>query len=85
MTSRSFRVPSTCAHESSSDLAARPLYNRSNAFFTSASCADLLAQVADDSPEKDELKALWQEVRSVYGELSGTYQANKGDKGIPMA
>ncbi|GAA5942603.1 hypothetical protein JCM3775_003652 [Rhodotorula graminis] len=80
-----FRVPSTCAYESPSDLASRPLYNRTNAFFTSASCAELLAQVPDDSPDKPELEALWSEVRKVYGELSGTYQSQKGDKGIPMA
>jgi len=82
---RRFRVPSACTHESPADLSSRPLYNRTNAFFTSASCAELLAQVPDDSPDKRELEALWSEVRTVYGELSGTYQSKKGDKGIPMA
>ncbi|BGP48173.1 hypothetical protein JCM10450v2_004045 [Rhodotorula kratochvilovae] len=79
-----FRVPSTCAHESPADLAARPLYNRQNAFFRSGSCAELLDAVPEGE-EKDELRALWEEVRRVYGELSGTYQAGKGERGIPLA
>lgn len=85
MTRHSFRVPSVCPHESPSDLTQRPLYNRSNAFFRSASCADLLALVPAGSAERDELARLVDEVRRTYDGLSGVYQEAKGEVGIPLA
>ncbi|GJN89387.1 hypothetical protein Rhopal_002367-T1 [Rhodotorula paludigena] len=80
-----FRVPSVCPHESPSDLSRRALYNRSNAFFRSASCADLLALVPAGSAERDELARLVDEVRRTYDGLSGVYQEAKGEVGIPLA
>ncbi|GAA5899171.1 hypothetical protein JCM6882_009274 [Rhodosporidiobolus microsporus] len=79
-----FRVPSTCAHESPADLAARPLYNKTNKFFTSSSVAELIARVEDEG-ERKELEELVKRVREVYGALSEGYQKGKGKVGIPLA
>lgn len=58
----------------------RDLYNRTNAYFTSA---DLAAEVRQsDDPE---LAATAQRLHTTYDELSQIYQADKGDKGIPLS
>ncbi|GAA5867289.1 hypothetical protein JCM8547_003150 [Rhodosporidiobolus lusitaniae] len=79
-----FRVPSSCAHESPSDLAARPLYNRANKFFTSSSVGELIAKVEDEE-ERKELEELVVQVKKEYEGLSEGYQKDKGNKGIPLA
>ncbi|GAA5824068.1 hypothetical protein JCM11251_001508 [Rhodosporidiobolus azoricus] len=79
-----FRVPSTCAHESPTDLSSRPLYNKSNKFFSSSSVAELIAQV-EHPEERGELERLVEEVKGVYGGLSEEYQKGKGAVGIPLA
>lgn len=58
----------------------RDLYNRTNAYFTST---DLAAEVRQsDDPE---LAATAQRLHTTYDELSQIYQADKGDKGIPLS
>ncbi|BGP16172.1 hypothetical protein JCM10213_001388 [Rhodosporidiobolus nylandii] len=79
-----FKVPSTCSHETPSQLAARPLYNRQNAFFSSASVAELIARVEDEM-ERKELEELVVKVKEVYNGLSEVYQGGKGAAGIPLA
>ncbi|GAA6015340.1 hypothetical protein JCM10207_008955 [Rhodosporidiobolus poonsookiae] len=81
-----FRVPSTCTAETSTDLAARPLYNKTNRFFKSSSVAELIAQV-EDADERKELEQLVEKVKAQYGKLSEGYQSTKGTgvADIPMA
>ncbi|GAA5989500.1 hypothetical protein JCM10908_000503 [Rhodotorula pacifica] len=82
-----FRVPSTCAHETPSDLSLRPLYNAHNAFFSSYSCADLLEMIPASDPEREELVRMWDEVKKVYEGLAEGYQSSKekGGADIPLA
>lgn len=58
----------------------RDLYNRSNAYFTST---DLAAQVRQSGDA--ELAATAHRLHATYDELSQIYQADKGDKGIPLS
>lgn len=58
----------------------RDLYNRNNAYFTSTDLAVLLPQFGDP-----ELAATAQRLHATYDELSQIYQADKGDKGIPLS
>ena len=79
-----FRVPSESDSETPSELARRPLYNRTNKFFTSLS----VRQLVDDLPdERDqvEYRRRVEEVKELYGGLSETYQKGKGAVGIPLA
>jgi len=61
----------------------RELYNRTNAFFTSAGVDDLLETVEDG--EKAKLLERIEEIKRKYGELSEVYQKSKGGAGIPLA
>lgn len=69
-----FRVPAPS--DTPETLAARPLYNKTNKFFTSASLADLVAQVADPA-ERAHWAAEVARVKALYGSLSATYQEGK--------
>ncbi|KAG0657006.1 hypothetical protein C6P46_006752 [Rhodotorula mucilaginosa] len=82
-----FRVPSTCAHETASDLSSRPLYRAHNAFFSSYSCAELLAMIPASDAGRGELVEMWDEVRRVYGTLADGYRESKdrGGADIPLA
>ncbi|KKB80215.1 cytidine deaminase [Devosia soli] len=61
----------------------RPLYNRSNAFFTSHGLTELVAGL--DRSHKETLLARLADLRAAYADLSAVYQRNKGRKGIPLA
>ncbi|MCW5720519.1 MAG: nucleoside deaminase [Devosia sp.] len=61
----------------------RPLYNRSNAFFTSHGIQAMVAAL--DRTHKEELLARIDEIAGAYADLSATYQRDKGQKGIPLA
>jgi hypothetical protein len=62
----------------------RELYNRNNAFFTSAGIDDLLGGIEDGS-EKDKLLERIEEIKDKYSKLSEIYQKSKGGAGIPLA
>lgn len=62
-----FRVPAPGDTEES--LAARPLYNKQNKYFTVKSIADLVEEVCDVE-ERERLKKEVQKVREVYDEIS---------------
>ncbi|KAK4053258.1 GTP-binding protein rbg1 [Microbotryomycetes sp. JL221] len=79
-----FRVPSTNVAETTTDLSNRPLYNKSNKFFTSQSIADLIAGV-QDAEQRQALQDKAQKVKDLYNGLSETYQGSKGGVGIPLA
>ncbi|ODO01887.1 CMP/dCMP deaminase zinc-binding protein [Cryptococcus wingfieldii CBS 7118] len=78
-----FRVPSLSPHEDSSQLAQRPLYNKTNHFFSAFSIADLIADVPQG--ERAEWEAKVKAVRDQYNALSSVYQEGKGGDGIPLA
>jgi len=61
----------------------RELYNRTNAFFTSAGVDDLLETVENE--EKAKLLERIEDIKRKYGELSEVYQKSKGGAGIPLA
>lgn len=61
----------------------RDLYNRTNAFFTSAGVDELLEKIDDE--EKAKLLERIKEIKEKYGELSEVYQKSKGGAGIPLA
>ena len=63
-------------NDTSETLAARPLYNRVNKFFTAKSVADLVAKI-EDVVEREKLTAEVARVKAVYNELSDTYQQGK--------
>ncbi len=69
-----FRVPS--ASDTPETLAARPLYNRKNKFFTAKSLADLVEQI-DDADEKAKWSAEVARIKDLYNSLSATYQEGK--------
>ncbi|OCF33193.1 CMP/dCMP deaminase zinc-binding protein [Kwoniella heveanensis BCC8398] len=80
-----FKVPATpAASENKQAFDERPLYNRSNAFWTARSVADLLEDV-----EGDEQRAAYrervEEIKKRYNSLSEVYQGGKGGAGIPLA
>lgn len=62
----------------------RELYNRTNAFFTSAGIDDLLGKI-DDGSEKEKLLDRIEEIKEKYSKLSEIYQKSKGGAGIPLA
>ncbi|EXJ64306.1 hypothetical protein A1O7_00642 [Cladophialophora yegresii CBS 114405] len=62
--------------ESEADLAAKPLYNRRNKFFTARSLAELIDEV-DDEATKAKLKGELRRVKQMYDGLSATYQEGK--------
>ncbi|OAA57903.1 cytidine deoxycytidylate deaminase family protein [Niveomyces insectorum RCEF 264] len=69
-----FRVPAL--GDTPATLAARPLYNKTNKFFTAASLGELVDRVADPAA-----RARWAgevaRVKALYTALSETYQAGK--------
>ncbi|CAK7213598.1 hypothetical protein SCUCBS95973_001853 [Sporothrix curviconia] len=69
-----FRVPAP--GDTPATLADRPLYNKTNKFFTSASLADLVAQI-EDPAERAHWAAEVARVKALYGQLSETYQEGK--------
>lgn len=69
-----FRVPAPS--DTPATLAARPLYNKTNKFFRSASLADLVQQI-EDATERAKWAAEVSRVKALYGSLSETYQAGK--------
>ena len=62
----------------------RELYNRTNAFFTSAGIDDLLGKI-DDGSEKEKLLDRIEEIKEKYSKLSEIYKKSKGGAGIPLA
>ncbi|KAK5257872.1 hypothetical protein LTR40_009029 [Exophiala xenobiotica] len=71
-----YQVPSPV--DTAETLAAKPLYNRKNKFFTAQSLAQLIDSVEDESA-KSELKSELQRVKQLYDQLSATYQEGKKD------
>lgn len=61
----------------------RPLYNRANPYWQSH---DILAMIASlDRAHRETLLARFDDLTALYGDLSASYQQNKGAKGIPLA
>jgi tRNA(Arg) A34 adenosine deaminase TadA len=69
-----FRVPTPSDTEET--LAARPLYNRKNKFFTAKSMADLLDEIHDET-ERQHWASQITRVKELYNALSDTYQDGK--------
>ncbi|KIX95852.1 uncharacterized protein Z520_08560 [Fonsecaea multimorphosa CBS 102226] len=69
-----YQVPSPGDTEET--LAAKPLYNRQNKFFTAQSLADLIDSV-DDEAARTKLKSDLERVKKLYDQLSATYQEGK--------
>ncbi len=61
----------------------RPLYNRRNAFFESHAIQPMIAGL--DRTSKEALVERVDALNAIYNGLSATYQAGKGDKGIPLS
>lgn len=61
----------------------RPLYNRSNAFFTAHNIQQMIA--GQDRSSKERLVERIDNLTAVYNDLSAAYQAHKGKKGIPLS
>lgn len=58
----------------------RDLYNRTNAYFTSTDLAPLVEAAGDEN-----LATKAAGLHATYAELSEVYQADKGNKGIPLS
>ncbi len=69
-----FRVPGPSDTEET--LAARPLYNRKNKFFTASSLFDLLEQIPNET-EREHWASEIERVKGLYNSLSATYQEGK--------
>ncbi|ERS97123.1 hypothetical protein HMPREF1624_06453 [Sporothrix schenckii ATCC 58251] len=69
-----FRVPAP--GDTPATLAERPLYNKTNKFFTSASLTDLVARI-EDPAERAHWAAEVARVKALYRQLSETYQEGK--------
>ena len=76
-----FRVPAPS--DTPATLAARPLYNKTNKFFASASLADLVERI-EDASDRAKWAAEVERVKGLYNALSETYQENK-QSGITTA
>jgi tRNA(Arg) A34 adenosine deaminase TadA len=61
----------------------RDLYNRTNAYFTSHDMSRMIAGM--DRSTKESLTARVDDLSALYGDLSATYQASKGEAGIPLS
>lgn len=61
----------------------RPLYNRSNRFWTSHSIMGMLAGL--DRSHRETLLARLDDINAFYNDVSAAYQSGKGHKGIPLA
>jgi tRNA(Arg) A34 adenosine deaminase TadA len=60
-------------------LAARPLYNKQNKFFSVKSIADLVEEI-DDIEEKERIKKEIQKVREVYDEFSRDWSSMQAER-----
>ncbi|POS79691.1 hypothetical protein DHEL01_v201925 [Diaporthe helianthi] len=69
--------------DSDETLAARPLYNRTNKFFTSKSLAEVVEGIEDTAERKRWLGEI-ERVKKLYNGLSDTYQEGK-KKGVETA
>lgn len=76
-----FRVPSPS--DTADTLATRPLYNTTNAFFTSHSLASLVNMIKGDEAER--MRERVTAIQKQYTGLSETYQGGKGRADIPLA
>ncbi|KAK8845319.1 hypothetical protein IAR55_006032 [Kwoniella newhampshirensis] len=76
-----FKVPTPS--ESPQDYAKRPLYNKSNSFWTARSVAELVDDLHGE--EKEDMEKRVKNIREEYNGLSGVYQGGKGSAGIPLA
>lgn len=61
----------------------RPLYNRTNQFWTSHGIARMIAAL--DRGHREQLLARFDDLNALYADLSAAYQRDKGRKGIPLA
>lgn len=61
----------------------RPLYNRSNKFWTSHSLIQMIAGL--DRDHRETLMARLDDISAFYAEASSVYQQDKGGRGIPLA
>lgn len=61
----------------------RPLYNASNAFWTSHDLGQMIGAL--DGSQRENLLARVDALNAVYAQLSAEYQQGKGQKGIPLA
>jgi tRNA(Arg) A34 adenosine deaminase TadA len=75
-----YAVPDPDRSEAAPD---RPLYNRTNRYWTSHGIARMIAGL--DRGHKELLLARLDDLTGLYAELSAAYQADKGGKGIPLA
>lgn len=75
-----YAVPDPDRTEASPD---RPLYNRSNAFWTSHGLQEMIAGL--DRSSREALMARLDDIGALYADLSAIYQQDKGKKGIPLA
>ena len=57
-------------------MAAKPLYNRKNKFFTARSLAELIGSVEEEEA-RTKLNAELERVKKMYDQLSATYQEGK--------
>ncbi|KAI1338935.1 cytidine deaminase-like protein [Xylariaceae sp. FL0016] len=76
-----FRVPAEGEDENM--LRNRPLYNKTNKFFSSQSFIDLIDEIQDIA-EKEELATEVKRVKTLYDSLSNTYQEGK-QEGVKSA
>jgi tRNA(Arg) A34 adenosine deaminase TadA len=61
----------------------RPLYNRTNQYWTSHNILQMIASL--DRGHKEDLVARIDDLNGLYADLSAAYQQDKGGKGIPLA
>lgn len=61
----------------------RPLYNRTNQYWTSHNITQMIAGL--DRSHRESLLARYDDLNALYADLSAAYQNNKGAKGIPLA
>jgi tRNA(Arg) A34 adenosine deaminase TadA len=71
-----FQVPSPS--DTPATLATKPLYNRTNKFFTARSVTDLVAALPDEA-ERTKWTAEVERVKAMYNQLSDTYQKGKAE------
>ncbi len=69
-----YQVPSP--GDTAETLAAKPLYNRKNKFFTAQSLADLIDSI-ENREVKERLQTELRRVKDMYDQLSATYQEGK--------
>jgi len=61
----------------------RPLYNRTNQYWTSHNIGQMIASL--DRSHREQLVARVDVLNALYADLSAAYQQDKGAKGIPLA